>query len=158
MSNASSSPAEKPRTWIPVIAAGSIAAVLVVVAAWSAIFGQRLSEVQQDTITACEAAYAQTSGPDIAGGDVFEPPQMREYYTFAETHGEVPVPLAEVSDDVTDEWERAAKQYEDGGGGPVALVWRHADDTYSQCVVNFRGRHIDADSAVLGPLVIAPTE
>lgn len=153
MSDASS-PADRPGTWKPIAGAGAAAVVVLAVALSTMIFGDHLTETEEATIQACEAEYARTDGVPIVGGSIYVPAQMREYYAVAETHGEVPVPLDDVSDEVLAEWEAAGEAWVDTGTGPVVLVWRHEDDSYTQCAVEFTASGITANSAQIGPLVV----
>ncbi len=158
MSNDSETPADKPRTWLPIAGAGAAGAIVIIIAFWATVFGQGLSQIEQDTIAACEAEYARSGGTPIAAGDVYEPDEMRDYYAFAEIHGEVPTPLAEVPVEVTDEWDAAAARYVDGGGGLVMLVWRLENDKYAQCAATVSQGAVDKDSVVVGPFVAAGAE
>lgn len=146
-------PAEKPRTWLPVIGAIGAGVLVLAIALSTVIFGDQLSDTQKATIEACEAEYLGSDRVPIYGGHVYVPPELREYYAVAETHGEVPEPLEDVPDTVLAEWEAAGERWVDTGSGPVVLVWRHEDETYTQCNVEFVAGEIVAGSVQLGPLV-----
>lgn len=153
MSDASE-PAERPRTWIPLVGAGAAAVLVLAIALSTMIFGDHLSDTEEATIQACEAEYAGTGGEPIYGGHVYVPPEMRDYYAVAETHGTVPEPLEEVSDEVLESWDAAGEQWVNTGTGPVVLVWRHEDDSYTQCNVDFTANGIQSNSVKLGPLAV----
>lgn len=154
MSDASE-PAERPRTWIPLAGAGAAGALVLAIALSTVFFGDHLSDTEEATIQACEAEYAGTGGVPIYGGQVYVPPQMHDYYAVAETHGKVPQPLEDVSEQVVESWETAGEQWVDTGTGPVVLVWRHEDNTYTQCSVAFTANGIDSNSVELGPLEVS---
>ena len=155
MSDASHQPPDKPRTWIPLAGAAVAAALVLGIALSTFVFGDDLTDTEKAMIETCEAEYVRTNGVPILGGNIYVPPEMRDYYAVAETHGEVPVPLDEVPAEVTDQWEDAAAHYVDTGAGTVVLVWRHEDDSYTQCAVDFTATGVDANSARLGPLEVA---
>ena len=117
------------------------------------VCGDHRSDTEEATIEACEAEYARTDGTPIMGGNIYVPPEMRDYYAVAETHGEVPEPLGDVPEQVLDAWDAAGEQWVNSGTGPVVLVWRHEDDSYTQCSVDFTANGINANSVELGPLV-----
>ena len=152
MSDASEG-ADRPRTWKPLAGAGAAAVLVLAIALSTAFFGDQLTETEEATIQACEAEYARTDGVPILGGNIYVPTEMREYYAVAETHGEAPEPFAEVSDEVLAAWDAAGQQWINSGVGPVVLVWRHEDDTYSQCNVDFTAAGIAESSVQIGPLV-----
>lgn len=146
---------DRPRTWVPVAAAGAVAAVVVIVAvAWTGL-GARPSDVEAAAIEACEAAFARTNAPAIVGGEVYEPNEFRDYYAVVETHGEVPVALAEVAQEQLESWDRLAEQYEADGDGGIVVVWRLADDTYRQCALPVQGGNVDGSQARVSPLSVA---
>lgn len=146
-------PADKPRTWKPLAGAGGAAVIVLAVALSTMFFGDQMSQTEEATIQVCEEEYAMVEGPPIYGGQVYVPAQMRDYYAVAETHGEVPEPLDEVADEVLAQWDAAGEQWVNTGVGPVVLVWRHDDDTYSQCNVEFAPSGPRSNSVQVGPLV-----
>lgn len=152
MSDASSESADRPRTWKPLAGAGAAAALVLAIALSTVVFGDNLSDTEEATIQACEAEYLPTEGVPILGGSIYVPAETRDYYAVAETHGEVPEPLEDVGEEVLERWDAAGDTWVDTGTGPVVLVWRHEDDTYSQCTVDFTAGEIRANSAELGPL------
>lgn len=152
MSDASE-PAERPRTWMPIVGASAAALIVLAIALSTMIFGDHLTDTEEATIEACEAEFARTDGVPIKGGVVYVPPQMRDYYAVAETHGTVPEPLDDVPEEVLNAWEAAGEQWINSGTGPVVLVWRHEDDSYTQCNVDFTANGLVADSVQIGPLV-----
>ena len=141
-----------PRSWGPLIAAGGIAAVVLLGAVvWTVTTG-RPSDLEAAAIEACEAQYAASGGPAILGGEVYEPSAFAEYYAVAQTHGEVPAPLEEVDADRRAQWDAAASAYEETGDGEVIVVWRLEDDTYRQCVLAASGGEIDPTEVVIEDL------
>lgn len=155
MSDASQQPADRPRTWFPLVGAAAAAVVVLAIALSTMAFGDKFTETEEATIGACEAAYATADGEPIVGGSIYVPAQMSDYYAVAETHGTVPEPLEDVPAEVLAEWDAAGERWVDSGDGPVVLVWRHEDDTYTQCTVEFVGNEIVENSAQLGPLEVA---
>lgn len=146
--------ADRPRTWKPLAGAGAAAVVVLGIALSTIFFGDHLTDTEEQTIQACEAEFAHTDGVPILGGSIYVPTEMREYYAVAETHGEVPEPFGDVSEDVLAQWDAAGEQWVNSGVGPVVLVWRHEDDTYSQCNVDFTTAGVTPDSVQIGPLVV----
>lgn len=151
MSDASHS-GPRPGTWKPLAGAGAAAVLVLAIALSTAVFGDRLTDTEEATIEACEAEYARTDGVPIIGGNIYVPTETREYYAVAETHGEVPEPFGEVADEVLATWDAAGQQWINSAAGPVVLVWRHEDDTYSQCNVEFTATGLTANSVQIGPL------
>lgn len=147
-------PPERPRTWIPLVGAAVAAVIVLAVALSTVFFGDHLSDTEESIIEACEAEYARTDGVPIFGGQVYVPPQMRDYYAVAETHGRVPQPLDDVPEKVLQEWEQAGEKWVDTGVGPVVLVWRHDNNTYTQCSADFTADGIVSGSLKLGPLEV----
>src|SRR5690554_2159780 len=121
--------ADRPRTWKPLAGAAAAAVLVLGIALSTVVFGDHLTDTEEATIKACEAEYARTDGVPVVGGNIYVPTETREYYAVAETHGEVPEPFGEVSDEVLALWDAAGQQWINSGAGPVVLVWRHEDDT-----------------------------
>jgi hypothetical protein len=142
-------------SWGPFAAAAAVAVtVLVVAVGWTLLAGGP-SDVEQQAIDACEAALEQTDAPAIVGGEVYETPEYADYYAVVETHGEVPVPLDEVAQEMRDQWAQAATAYQDSGDGAVIVVWRLEDDTYRQCALPVVAGAVDASQAAVNELAIA---
>lgn len=145
----------KPRTWVPLAAAAAVAGVVLIGAVgWSLLAGGP-SEIEAAAIEACEAAYGETGGPAIVGGEVYETPEFADYYAVVETHGDVPVPLEDVTQETRDQWTQAAQRYEETGDGAVTVVWRLEGDAYRQCTLAVRGGEVDADAPMVTDLMIA---
>lgn len=145
----------KPRSWVPLAAAAAVAGVVLIGAVgWSLLTGGP-SEVEAAAIEACEAAYGETGGPAIVGGEVYETPEFADYYAVVETHGEVPVPLEDVTQEQREQWAELGEQYEESGDGAVTVVWLLEDDAYRQCTLPVRSGEVDATAAVVNDLVIA---
>ncbi|GIG55432.1 hypothetical protein [Demequina activiva] len=151
----SDEPEPQPRSWVPLAAAGGVAGlVLIVAVGWSLVAGGP-SAVEADAIEACEAAYDETNGSPILGGEVYETDEYADYYAVADTHGEVPVPLEDVSQAMREQWQDAADAYRETGDGAVVVVWRLEDDTYRQCALPVAGGTVDGSEAAVNDLVIA---
>lgn len=67
------SPDQPPRSWVPVAAAGAIAAVVLIAAVIWWIAGAGVSDEQQAGIVACEQFAIDEGLPEIVRGDVAGP-------------------------------------------------------------------------------------
>src|SRR5688572_25709235 len=139
----SDAPQNSPRTWIPLAAAGAIAALAVVGALVAFVLRGGPDEVEAAAIAACEAEYARGQGPAISAGEVLDPTQWRDYYRFVQEHGDVEVPLEELPAEAVAEWEGDAEAFGEGGAGTMVIVWKLENESYAQCAVPVSGGAID---------------
>ena len=145
----------KPRSWVPLVAAGGVAALALVGAVGWSVFAGGPSDLEAAAIEACEGAYVGTGGPAIVGGEAYETDEFADYYAVVETHGEVPVPLEDVPQQTRDQWEAAAAEYQETGDGSVVVVWRLEDDAYLQCALPVVDGAVDGGQPVVSELALA---
>lgn len=148
----------RPRTWVPLAAAGAIAAVAVVGALVAFVLRGGPDDVEAAVITACEAEYARGDGSAIAAGEIFDPTEWREHYRLVQDFGEVVVPLDELPPAAVSDRERDAEVFAKDGAGTMVIVWRLEDQSYAQCAVAVAAGAVVAGSAVTGPLYIEDAE
>ncbi|WP_062132060.1 hypothetical protein [Demequina aestuarii] len=149
-------PDDRPRTWVPLAAAAAVAAVVVAVAVVSFALGGGPDETEAAVIAACEAEYADTGGPAIVSGEIYDPTEWREHYAVVEEQADVPTPLGDLSDDAVAAWEARAESFVDSGVGTMVIVWLLEDDALAQCAVPVEDGAVDAQRAVVGSLEVEP--
>ncbi|MDN4481052.1 hypothetical protein [Demequina muriae] len=150
----SDAPDERPRTWLPLAAAGVVGAVVVAAAVVSFALGGGPDETEAAVIAACEAEYEATTGPAIVAGEIYDPTRWREHYAVVEEQADVPASLDDLSDDDVAAWDARAAAFEESGAGTMVIVWRLDDDAYAQCAVPVADGTVDAGLAVVGPLEV----
>jgi len=148
--------AERPRTWVPVAAAGGVAVLVLGLAFGWTLFTDGPSEVEGAMVEACESVYAETAGPAIVSGEIYEPDEMLDYYAAAETHGEA-VPFEDLTEEQQNGLRGFGAEYAESGSGSAAVVWRLEDDTYAHCLVRLSGGAVIGTPTV-GPLEVAVAE
>lgn len=151
-------PHERPRTWFPLVAAGVIGVIVIVGAVVTFALGGGPDESEAAVIAACEAEYAESAGPAIVAGEIYDPTQWRDHYSIVEANADVATPLDDLPAEVSDAWQTRADVYEDTGIGSMVIVWRLEDDSYAQCTVPVADGTVDPDGAVTGPLEIEALE
>lgn len=154
----SDAPEERPRTWIPLVAAGAAALLVLIGAVVAVNVGGGPDETEAAVIAACEEPQAQADDPEIVAGEIYDPTEWRDHYAVVETHADVPTPLADLSEEAERAREALAESYRESGDGAMVIVWRLADDSYRQCTAPVADGEVDAERASVGELEVAAME
>ena len=132
-------PAEKPRTWIPLIVAGVIAVLVVGGAIVSHLVRSDLSPEKRTAADACEAQYKveNPSGPGIIGGDIYSASEWRELDAALVRLGAQPEQTltGEESDAKDDEVAALVS----AGGDSMTVIWQRDDESHATCVADMQG-------------------
>ncbi|MFW7413627.1 hypothetical protein [Demequina sp. SO4-18] len=150
-------PDDRPRTWVPLVAAGAVGAVVVGGAIAAFALGGGPGETEAAVIAACEAEYGSVDGAAVVAGEVYDPTQWRDHYAVVEANADDVTPLPEVAEDVVEQWEASADAFREDGAGAWIIVWRLDDDSHAQCTVPVAAGTVDAARAAVGPLSPLPS-
>jgi len=127
-------PTEQPRTWLPLIIAGSIGGLVIVGAIVTHLVRTDLSPEKELAATTCEAAYEDLfpEGPGIIGGDIYS---ATEWQPLEDTM--VRLGYAEdeeLSGEEIDARDHEAAQLVDSGKDVMTVVWQRDDQSHATCV------------------------
>lgn len=150
----SDAPADRPRSWVPFVAAAAVGAVVLVGAILASVLTGGPDETEAAAIAACEAGHEASGDPEIVGGEIYDPSEWRDHYAVVETHAQVPTPLADLSAEAEAAFEARADDFAESGAGEIVVVWRLTDDSYRQCVAPVADGGVDPELAAVGPLQV----
>ena len=134
-------PEEKPRTWVPLIIAGSVALLVVVGAIVVHLLRSDLSPQKRAAADACEAQYeAQLpNGPGIIGGDIYAASEWRLLSDTMVRLGYLSEKQAEVTGEMADARDNAAAALATAGEDEFTVVWQRDDQSHATCVAHTEG-------------------
>ena len=130
---------ERPRTWMPLVIAGTIAVLVVGGAITTHLLRADLTPQKRAAADACEAHYKQefADGPGIVGGDVYSASEWRELEAALVRLG------AAQEQTLTGEQASAmddkAAVLVSGGGDTMTVLWQMDDESHEQCVAEMKG-------------------
>ncbi|MGC4173863.1 hypothetical protein [Demequina sp.] len=132
-------PPEQPRTWLPLIIAGSIAVLVVLGATITHLLRADLSPEKQAAADACEAQYhAQNAdGPGITGGDIYSATEWEALDARM-----VSLDLADeqtLTGEQADARDSEAAALVSAGGDQMTVIWQLDDQSHAQCVADLQG-------------------
>ena len=139
-------PEEKPRTWMPLIIAGSIA-LLVIVGALTVHFVRAdLSPQKRAAADACEAQYKTQfpGGPGIIGGDIYAASEWKALSETMVRLGYLSDKQAEVTGEQADALDSAAAALASAGKDELTVVWQRDDQSHATCVAKVTGESVDS--------------
>ena len=137
-------PEEKPRTWMPLVIAGSVALLVVVGAIVVHLVRADLSPQKRAAADACEAAYETQfpTGPGIIGGDIYAASEWRLLSETMVRLGYLSAEQAEVTGEVADARDNEAAALATAGQDQMTVVWQRDDQSHATCVANVSGETV----------------
>ncbi|WP_062312139.1 hypothetical protein [Demequina rhizosphaerae] len=142
-----------PRTWLPLVVAASIAALVVIGAFVASSLRSGMSAGRSDAVRACEEAYEASAEdgevlPRIVAGDVYGSAEWRDLRDFLEAQGLLESAGVEVDGSEAD---ASAAALAEQGRDHVTVVWWLDSEEHLACEVDVEG-----DSALDGTAVLVP--
>lgn len=127
-------PEERPRTWLPLIIAGSIAALVVVGAIVTHLVRTDLEPEKRAAVKACEAEYKEQNpdGPAIIGGDIYSAIEWADLDATLVRLGYAED--AELTGEQQDARDHEAESLVETGGDLMTIVWQLDDQSHTTCV------------------------
>lgn len=132
-------PQERPRTWMPLVIAGTIALLVVGGAIITHLVRSDLSPEKRAAADSCEVQYAKQfpKGPGIVGGDIYSAAEWRDLDAAL-------VKLGAAEEQTLTGEEADAKDDEvaalvSGGGDTMTVVWQRDDESHATCVAQMHG-------------------
>ncbi|SEJ21667.1 hypothetical protein [Demequina mangrovi] len=143
-----------PRTWLPLVVALSIAAVMVIGAFVAAGLRSGMSAAKAAGVEACEAAYAATGEGGqpaaIVGGDVYGAGEWRDLRELLLEQGVIDD--ADVPTDDAEARDAEAASLASAGTDRITVVWWLDSDAHLACTVDVTGETADVETVVLRSL------
>ena len=132
-------PAERPRTWIPLIVAGVIAVLVVGGAMLSHLVRSDLTPEKRSAADACEAQYKvkYPSGPGIVGGDIYSASEWRELDAALVRLGAQPEQT--LTGEQADAKDDEVAALVSGGGDTMTVIWQRDDESHAKCMAEMKG-------------------
>lgn len=137
-------PEEQPRTWLPLIIAGSIAAIVILGAITVHLLRSDLSPQKQAAANACEAEYKVQfpQGPGIVGGDIYAASEWRLLSETMVRLGYLSEQQAAVTGEVADSRDNAAAALATTGEDLMTVVWQRDDQSHATCIASTKGETV----------------
>jgi len=134
-------PEEKPRTWMPLLIAVTVAVLAVVALLVLNAMRSDLAPAKQSAADACEAAYETQvpDGPAIVAGEIFAAGEWRELNELLASLGYLPRADAEVSGEVASVRDDEAAALAASGQDVMTIVWQLDDQSHATCVAKVAG-------------------
>lgn len=126
--------APQPRTWLPLIIAGSIAGLVIVGAVVTHLVRADLAPEKEAAVAACEAAYDEQfpDGPGIIGGDIYS---ATEWQALNETMVRLGyADDAELTGEEADARDHEAAGLVADGKDVMTVVWQRDDQSHATCI------------------------
>ena len=133
-------PEERPRTWLPLVIAGSLALLIVVGAIATHVLRTDLTPEKRAAADACEAEYEAQfpDGPGIVGGDIYAATQWQEVDDTMVRLGYLTEEEAAVTGEVADARDHEAESLAAAGTQTMTVVWQRDDESHAQCVAQMQ--------------------
>jgi hypothetical protein len=132
-------PEERPRTWLPLVVAGSIAVLVVGGAIVTHLVRTDLAPEKQAAVAACEAEYKAQfpQGPAIIGGDIYSATEWSDLdATFVRLgYSEE----QELTGEEISARDHAAQELVAAGADEMTIVWQLDDQSHATCVATMEG-------------------
>jgi len=140
------SPPETPRTWLPLIIAGSVALLVIAGAIITHMVRADLSPQKRAAVDACEAQYTQQfpKGPGITGGDVYSATEWSALDARLVALGLQP--QQHLTGEQIDARNDEAAALVASGADRMTIVWQLNDETHAQCIAELKGTTVTTAS------------
>ena len=138
---------------MPLIIAGSIATLIVIVAVVTHEARADLSPEKQAAAASCESAYEAKfpDGPGIVGGDIYAATEWRETNAAMVKLGYLTKEEATLSGEEADAKNHEADALVASGGEQMTVLWQRDDQSHAQCIADMQGGKVT--STVITELV-----
>ncbi len=132
-------PEERPRSWLPLIIAGSLALLVVTGAVVSHLVRADLSPQKQAAADACDAQYKKQfpDGPGISGGDIYSATEWRDLEATLVRLGVTAE--QSLTGEQSDARDVEASKLVTAGNDSMTIVWQRDDESHAQCVAEMKG-------------------
>lgn len=129
-------PEERPRTWLPIIIAGSLALLVVVGAVVTHLVRTDLEPAKRAAADACEAEYEAQfpDGPGIVGGDIYAATEWEALDATMVQLGYLTQAQAAATGEQADARDHEAQTLAAAGTETMTVVWQRDDQSHAQCV------------------------
>ena len=132
-------PEERPRSWLPLIIAGSLALLVVAGVIVSHLVRVDLSPQKRAAADACDAQYAKQfpDGPGISGGDIYSSTEWRDLDATLVRLGVTAA--RSLTGEQSEVRDTEAAALVSAGGDTMTIVWQRDDESHAQCVAEMKG-------------------
>ena len=151
---------ETPRTWLPLIIAGSIAALVVGGVVVVHLLRADLAPEKQAAVTACETQFKtdHPKGPGFVGGDIYSAAEWQLLLDRMVALGYLTEQQATLTGEQADARDDEAAALVVAGGDTMTVVWQLDDQSHATCAAKMQdGKVTSVEVIELTKPGVAPT-